>query len=134
MPIIRGRLIETDISVDISMNNPEGVYIADIIKSHISREPILRYTILFLKEILRNNKLNSAYNGGMSFFMLFEIVFFFFQKKLLILNSQYELNFGNFLIDFFKFYTKEFEHTIYGISVLNGGKTYLKNANFQFNL
>ena len=134
VPIIIGRLIETNISVDISMNNPEGVYLAEIIKSHISSEPILKYTILLLKKILTNNKLNVVYNGGMSSLMLFEIVFYFFQQKVLTLDTQYELNLGNFLIDFLKFYTKEFDHTIYGISILNGGKTYLKNANFQYNL
>ena len=134
VPIIKGRVKNTDISVDICVNNTQAVYIAETIKGNIKHEPLLQYTIILLKKILKNYQLNEVYRGGMSSFMLFEMVFFFFQKKILTLESQIDLNLGNFLIDFLDYYANKFDNRTMGISVLNGGKTYKKNGRFAHNL
>ena len=133
VPIIKAKLLETNINVDIGINNIEGIEIADIIFGHVSNEPILKYTILLIKELLRINQLNESINGGMTSLMLFEIVFYFFQETIKIKEKENEINLGSFFLSFLKFYSEEFKYQEYGITIFRGGKKYYKNMKYNMN-
>lgn len=132
--IIRGKVKETDISVDICLNNADAIFMADTIRGNIKHEPLLQYTLILLKKILKDHKLNESYNGGMSSFMLFEIVFFFFQKRIRTLKTKYDLNLGTFFLELLDFYANEFDNSEKGISVFNGGEEYYKDSRFGYSL
>lgn len=133
VPIIKAKVLETNVHVDVGINNIEGIEIADIILCHVSNEPILKYTILLIKEILRINQFNESINGGMTSLMLFEIVFYFFQETIKIKEKVNEINLGSFFISFLKFYSQEFKYQEFGISIFRGGKKYYKNMKYNMN-
>lgn len=131
IPIIKiEKKTENKIKVkfDISLNNRSGLEIASIIKEHVDKEPVIKYSMLYLKTLLKKNELNETYTGGMGSFLLFHLVFFYFQtiyefNKNNKRNS--EIGLFNFLIGFLYFFGIHFDNDIYGISILNGGYSFL---------
>lgn len=146
VPIIKTTHKATMIKIDISVNKKNGIEAAEIIKGIITIEPILKYSIIFIKEILRRSNLNNASFGGMSSFLLFSIVFFYYQRCInkdrldfdtestssdWIIIDSYEDNIldnlGTFLIGFFKYYSTELKERKYAICLNTGGIEIAKN-------
>ena len=90
---------------------------------HVTEFPLLRYIIMFLKQLLRCNSLNNNISGGLSSFMIFHFVFAYFQrfckqKFNLIINinqsndKMYKkiselISIGEFLISFLNYFGRE---------------------------
>ena len=121
------------IQVDISIGHPEGILSTNIIKETIKKKPLIKYSLLFIKHLLKVYKLNETFKGGMSSYLLYHLVLFYFQK---VYNEEMKkigislndnnfndsvLNLGYFLKGFFKFYSKDFDNSCQGISIKNGG-------------
>ena len=139
VPIIKITLKNTGIKIDIGINNIEGIEIAKVIRKHVTKEPILKYIIMIMKEILMQNNQNEVHNGGMSSFMLFHLVFYYYQqtfykdKKTKIEQEMIQrTNLGSFFLGFLKFYS-EFDIKKKGISILKGGHLYSPNQKFALN-
>lgn len=132
--IIKLKFFETDINVDLCLNNTNGLDIAKDIKYFISNEPLLRYTIVFIKELLRLSGLNEPYKGGMSSFMLFELVVHFYQEVIKQIKGESSscLNLGSFFINLLEYYIN-FNNSEKGISIVNGGNVFNKYNKYCYN-
>ena len=123
VPIIRTYFKETKIKTEICVNDYNAYKTAQMIKMHITEIPLLRYIIIFLKQLLRCNSLNNNISGGLSSFMIFHFVFAYFQrfcrnKFNIIINIKQSndkiykkiselISIGEFLISFLNYFGRE---------------------------
>jgi len=91
VPILKTICSITGISVDISVNRQNGFQAASLIRKILEKYKVLKYTIIILKILLKKNKLNKSYTGGMSSFLLFHLVYFFFIYKFNKKNENYTI-------------------------------------------
>lgn len=85
----------------------------------------MRPLIYLLKYFLKQRKLNESFTGGISSFLLFNLLFSYIQyvKKE---NSKSEYSLGHLLVGFFQFYAFDFNYEQVGISIRYGGYFYKK--------
>eukprot|EP00340_Litonotus_pictus_P011694 CAMPEP_0170535868 /NCGR_PEP_ID=MMETSP0209-20121228/101835_1 /TAXON_ID=665100 ORGANISM="Litonotus pictus, Strain P1" /NCGR_SAMPLE_ID=MMETSP0209 /ASSEMBLY_ACC=CAM_ASM_000301 /LENGTH=403 /DNA_ID=CAMNT_0010837175 /DNA_START=1613 /DNA_END=2824 /DNA_ORIENTATION=- len=110
VPILKAIINETSINVDITVNRTNGYKTKDDVMRVLHRVPSMRKLIYVLKYFLRQRQLNDAYSGGVSSFLLFNLVYAFFCyyiKSQLLLSTELEiesLSLGHLLLEFFEFY------------------------------
>jgi non-canonical poly(A) RNA polymerase PAPD5/7 len=110
----------------ISANRKNGYEAKKVIKNVLENFPFMRPLIYVLKYFLRQRKLNESYTGGISSFLLFNLLFSyiqFFVKE----NEKKEWTLGNLLVGFLQFYAFDFNYEQVGISVRYGGYFYKKS-------
>lgn len=93
--------------------------------------PSIRPIVTLLKYYLRLRGYNETFTGGMSSFLLFNL-FWAYLQHLAYKYVDYELelmDYGKLLIGFFEYYIFDFNHLTHGISLRNGGFTFLKKDN-----
>lgn len=111
-----------EINIDISFQNIykkkiiPSVLIVNYIKTSLNFVPGGKKIILILKKLLHNRNLNSYYNGGLSSFSIFLLVFSFFKYRISIKVNIKNDNFGLFLIQFLDFYS-QFDFSKFGIDI-----------------
>jgi non-canonical poly(A) RNA polymerase PAPD5/7 len=108
--------------------------IKDIIDDFTFIKPI----IILLKFFLRQRDLNETFTGGISSFLLFNMVYAYLQYLLRDKNQSEEkmnnMNLGSFLLGFLKFYGFEFNYKELGISIRDGGRFFKKyERNYPYN-
>ena len=123
--ILRGTCSKTKIDFDISIDNELGVMAGYEIKDIIEKHPIFKPLILFIKSFLKLYNYDCTYKGGISSFLLFNLVYIFYiyKKKDLdihILHKEQSEQLGYLFLHFLEFY-KDFKHKIYGIILDNDG-------------
>ncbi len=123
VPIIKLQLKATKINMDISVDRKNGYDAKRIIKKSLNDFHALKPLIYLLKYFMRQKKLNETFSGGISSFLLFNLVLAFLQYKNKTENGP-GLNLGQILVDFFQFYGFEFNYDEIGISVRYGGFFY----------
>jgi non-canonical poly(A) RNA polymerase PAPD5/7 len=132
VPIIKLQLKETKIFLDISVDRKNGYDAKRVIKRSMNDFHALKPLLYVLKYFIRQKKLNETFTGGVSSFLLFNLVLAFLQYKNKIAYSNInnynsnQLNLGQLLVDFFQFYGFEFNYDEIGISVRYGGFFYKK--------
>ena len=131
VPIIKLQLKETKIFLDISVDRKNGYDAKRIIKRSMNDFHALKPLLYVLKYLIRQKKLNETFTGGVSSFLLFNLVLAFLQYKNKTEISNFnqnsnQLNLGQLLVDFFQFYGFEFNYDEIGISVRYGGFFYKK--------
>ena len=124
IPIITGTCYETGIRFDISYNKKEGFETAKKIRNIIEKNKIIKQAMIILKILLKNNKLNETYEGGMCSFLLFHLVYYFYIKE-----DSY-LTISQFLFSFLEFYGKEFDYRHLSLSIKKK-KTILKKNGYE---
>jgi non-canonical poly(A) RNA polymerase PAPD5/7 len=88
----------------------------------------MRPLIYVLKYFLRQRKLNESYTGGISSFLLFNLLFSYIQYR--VKNKEMEnITLGHILVGFFQFYAFDFNFEEVGISIRYGGYYYKKSEN-----
>ena len=134
VPIIRATLKETKISIDISANRKNGYEAKKVIKKTLEDFPFIRPLIYVLKYFLRQRKLNESYTGGISSFLLFNLLLSYVQyvvKNEDKINSETRggkfLSLGHLLVGFLQFFGFDFNFEEIGISVKYGGYFYKKS-------
>ncbi len=134
VPIIRATLKETKISIDISANRKNGYEAKKVIKKTLEDFPFIRPLIYILKYFLRQRKLNETYTGGISSFLLFNLLLSYIQhvvKNEDKINSETGgekfLSLGHLLVGFLQFFGFDFNFEEVGISVKYGGYFYKKS-------
>lgn len=111
-----------DIHIDISFQNIfnkkiiPSLLIVNYIKRYLKIVPGGRNIILIIKKYLYNKGLNSYYNGGLSSFSIFLLVFSFFKYRFSLNIKIKNDNFGLFLFQFLEFYS-QFDFTKFGIDL-----------------
>ena len=125
IPLLKITLKENFVSVDISFNVIDGCKAIEPIKELLKKYPQLRPLVLTIKAFLRQRKLNETYKGGIGSFLLIVMIVGFLQyqsKK----KKLKEMNLGELLIGFFRFYGSELNHEQLGISIIGEGSLYKK--------
>ena len=130
VPIIKFDHRETGISVDIVVNNNDGIVTGKLIQRYIREYPPLRPLIFVLKLFLSQRKLNDTYKGGIGSFVLSVMIVSFLQQRQKILSyqqiSQASWNLGSLLMEFFRLYGISFDYEEVGISISQGGSYFQK--------
>jgi len=92
----------------------------------------MRPIIYVLKYFLRQRKLNQAFTGGVSSFLLLNLVLGYIQHS----NKSDEnknISLGHILVGFFQFYSFDFNYEKVGLSIRHGGFFFKKedrNCNY----
>jgi non-canonical poly(A) RNA polymerase PAPD5/7 len=87
----------------------------------------MRPIIYVLKYFLRQRKLNESYTGGISSFLLFNLLLAYVQYLSKENNFTEKINLGNILVGFLQFYGFDFNFEDVGISVRYGGYFFKKS-------
>ena len=129
VPIIRATFKNTKINVDISANRKNGYAAKKVIARILKCYPFLRPLIYLLKYFLKQRKLNETYTGGISSFLLFNLLLSFIQvrKKEMLNENDQDLSLGHLLCGFLQFYCFDFNYDNVGISVRYGGYFFKKS-------
>ena len=81
VPIIRATFKNTKINVDISANRKNGYAAKKVIKRILNCYPYIRPLLYILKYFLKQRKLNETFTGGISSFLLFNLLLSYIQVK-----------------------------------------------------
>jgi non-canonical poly(A) RNA polymerase PAPD5/7 len=131
IPIIRA-VSNNKINIDISVNKSNSIQARDDINKILHNNPHLIPIICLLKYFLKQRGLNNTYTGGVSSFLLFNMVYAFnnyYRKKTIkpfVLLS-------TFLIDFLSFYGYDFNYKSIGISIRDNVYFFKKSSNNKNN-
>ncbi len=116
------------------MNRKNGFEAVSTIKRVIEDFPAVKPIIILLKFYLRQKNMNETFTGGISSFLLFNLVYAYLQFIVREDKSEVCENLGLFLLGFLKFYAYEFNYRELGISLREGGCFFNKeNRNFPNN-
>jgi DNA polymerase sigma len=128
VPIIKANLKSTNVNIDISVNRKNGYQTQKDINLILNHTPCIREIIYVLKYYLRQKKANEAFTGGISSFLLFNLVYAFisYYIKSTTLELKY-ITLSHLLIGFFNFYGVEMNYYEIGISIRNGGFFFKRN-------
>lgn len=124
IPLVKFTDKRTNISVDVSFDQPSGPPAAVLMKTYLNAMPVLRPLTFVLKYFLAARSLNEPYSGGVGSFMLQLLIVAFLQhRERVALNyrQQTVYNLGLLLVEFFKFYGLDFNYFTTVISVRNDG-------------
>lgn len=119
VPLIR-TIFQSKVRIDITVNRSNGSQAKDWIIQVLNKAPHFRILILLLKYFLKQRDLNNAYTGGLSSYVLFNMVYVFinfFNKN--VKSSQTTL--AHLLLSFLKFYGTTINYSKVGISIIEGG-------------
>jgi non-canonical poly(A) RNA polymerase PAPD5/7 len=92
----------------------------------------MRPLIYVLKYFLRQRKLNESYTGGISSFLLFNLLFAYIQYTTKENDSSIK-TLGHLLTGFLQFYSFVFNYEEVGISIRHGGFFYKKSERLDNN-
>lgn len=95
-------------------------------KNILNDFPILRPLIYVLKYYLRQRSLNETYTGGISSFLLFNLLFSYIQYISKENKHTQDLTLGHFLVGFLQHYAFDFNYDQVGISIRFGGYFFKK--------
>jgi non-canonical poly(A) RNA polymerase PAPD5/7 len=124
IPLVKFTDKKSNISVDVSFDQPSGPPAAVLMKTYLDAMPVLRPLTFVLKYFLAARALNEPYSGGVGSFMLQLLIVAFLQhRERLAFNYRKHTvyNLGLLLVEFFKFYGLDFNYFTTVISVRNDG-------------
>ncbi|KAJ3299752.1 hypothetical protein HK104_007206 [Borealophlyctis nickersoniae] len=112
VPVLKFIERTTRIRVDITVNTQNGISSSSTIRQWIEIYPPLRPLSLVLKQYLFQRGWNEAYSGGISGYLLVNLLVFFFQQQADLLPTNFAALFEAFL----RFYGNGFDYKRFGIS------------------
>ena len=128
VPIIKFIDKATEVKVDISFNQMGGIKSAQMILRFIQQYPLLPPLAMVIKQFLTQRQLNEVYYGGINSYSLLLMIVSFLQLHPRKQATDSNANLGVLLIEFFELYGRNFNYMKVGISVLNGGCYFPKEA------
>jgi non-canonical poly(A) RNA polymerase PAPD5/7 len=131
IPLVKFTHASTNISVDVSFDQPSGPPAAQLMKRYLEALPPLRPLTFVLKYFLAARCLNEPYTGGVGSFLLqLMIVAFLQHRERDAVNYQRPsvYNLGSLLLEFLELYGIEFNYFTTGISVRYDGFFFPKGA------
>lgn len=129
VPIIKFVTRHGRFSVDVSVNQNNGVAAGKIIKNFIRELPALRALVLIIKSFLNQRSMNEVFTGGLGSYSIVCLVVSFLQMHPKIRRGEIdpEKNLGTLVMEFFELYGLYFNYQEVGISLRDGGSYYNKS-------
>lgn len=128
VPIIKFIDKATEVKVDISFNQHTSIHSFQFICHCLQQFPLISPLAMVIKQFLNQRQLNEVYYGGINSYSLILMLVSFFQLHPRNQSSEPTANLGVLLTEFFELYGRQFNYTKVGISVLNGGYYFPKEA------
>ena len=131
IPLVKFTHATTNISVDVSFDQPTGPPAALLMKRYLEALPPLRPLTFVLKYFLAARGLNEPYTGGVGSFLLQLMIVAFLQHRERDAVNFKRLgvyNLGALLLEFLQLYGIEFNYFSTGISVRYDGFFFPKGA------
>uniref|UniRef100_A0A6V0BPQ8 Polymerase nucleotidyl transferase domain-containing protein n=1 Tax=Pseudo-nitzschia australis TaxID=44445 RepID=A0A6V0BPQ8_9STRA len=131
IPLVKFTHAPTKISIDVCFNQKGGPQAAALMNQYMEALSPLRPLTFFLKKFMASRGLNQPYTGGVGSFLLQMMILSFLQhRERDCFNnerpSQYSL--GALLVEFFEFYSTDFNFVLTGISVRFDGFFFPKGS------
>lgn len=131
VPLVKFTHAPTNISVDVCFNQKTGPQAAALMHQYMEALPPLRPLTFVLKKFMASRGLNQPYTGGVGSFLLQMMVVSFLQhrerdSRLNRTPSVYNL--GALMVEFFEFFSTDFNFVLTGISVRFDGFFFPKGA------
>lgn len=126
-------IVSKPINIDITLwtESHNGPPCVDLVKSYLAESQLIEPLILVLKSMLKEWGFNDAYTGGLSSYALFLMIVSFLQEKKKP-TSRAEVNLGETLLDFLRFYA-QLDINQYAICCRMPGETTEKANIYQNN-
>ncbi|KEP65401.1 UNVERIFIED_CONTAM: DNA-directed DNA polymerase [Hammondia hammondi] len=128
VPICRFVDTETNLPVDISLDQPSAVLTSLYIRLQLLRFPLLRPLMLLNKTALKLWRLNEPFKGGVGSYLLFVMTLSFLQLNPRLydrrMSQRYSL--GHALFEFLHHYGVAFHYPTVGLSVRDKGRLFPK--------
>lgn len=115
VPLIKFTYKDTNIPIDITINQESGLETILLVKPILQTNSLVRNLIIFIKCLLRQYSLNDASMGGLSSFVIFHMVYTYAQifEHSFKLQTSRLLSF--FFIGFLKFFSCEFDYNNFAL-------------------
>ena len=131
IPLVKFTHASTNISVDVSFDQPSGPPAAQLMKRYLEALPPLRPLTFVLKYFLAARCLNEPYTGGVGSFLLQLMIVAFLQHRerdSVNYKRMGVYNLGSLLLEFLELYGIEFNYFTTGISVRYDGFFFPKGS------
>jgi DNA polymerase sigma len=119
-PIIKGTEFPFGFSVDIALNNHNGVMNIERHHNYLSMFPCLRPLLMFLKCFLYQNQLGEPFSGGVGSNTLIQMIVSIIHSA----PGHVRLSAGAMLLAFFRCFGETFNYVVTGITTRNGGRLF----------
>ncbi|KAH8116996.1 hypothetical protein DFH11DRAFT_1578575 [Phellopilus nigrolimitatus] len=128
VPIIKFVTTYGRFSVDISLNQTNGVQAGKMINRFLDEFPALRALVLVIKSFLNQRSMNEVYSGGLGSYAIVCLAVSFLQMHPKLRRAEIDpaRNLGVLVMEFFELYGKYFNYSETGISLRHGGSYFSK--------
>ncbi|CAL1705450.1 unnamed protein product [Somion occarium] len=128
VPIIKFQTRHGRFSVDMSINQVNGIAAGKIIKHFLRELPALRPLVLIIKSFLSQRSMNEVFTGGLGSYSIVCLAISFLQMHPKIRRGEIDptKNLGVLMMEFFELYGCYFNYEEVGISLRDGGSYYNK--------
>jgi non-canonical poly(A) RNA polymerase PAPD5/7 len=131
VPLVKFTHAPTNISFDVCFNQLTGPQAAQLMHQYMEALPPLRPLTFVLKQFMASRSLNQPYTGGVGSFLLQMMIVSFLQHRERDAFNQRKpslCNLGALLVEFFEFYSTDFNFILTGISVRFDGFFFPKGS------
>ena len=128
VPIIKFVTRHGRFSVDISINQMNGIKAGKMVKRFLDHLPALRALVLIIKSFLSQRSMNEVFTGGLGSYSIVCLAISFLQMHPKIRRGEIDpsRNLGVLVMEFFELYGCYFNYDDVGISVRDGGSYFNK--------
>ncbi|EJF66211.1 hypothetical protein DICSQDRAFT_152192 [Dichomitus squalens LYAD-421 SS1] len=134
VPIIKFVTAHGRFSVDISVNQGNGVDTGKMVKQFLRELPALRSLVLIIKNFLSQRSMNEVFTGGLGSYSIVCLAISFLQMHPKIRRGEIDpsKNLGVLVMEFFELYGSYFNYQEVGISLRDGGSYFNKRQRGWF--
>ncbi len=128
VPIIKFVTTHGRFSVDISINQGNGVTAGKMVKQFLEELPALRSLVLIIKSFLSQRSMNEVFTGGLGSYSIVCLAISFLQMHPKVRRGEIDpsKNMGVLVMEFFELYGCYFNYGEVGISLRDGGSYFNK--------
>ncbi|KAH9917444.1 uncharacterized protein B0H18DRAFT_938513 [Fomitopsis serialis] len=128
VPIVKFVTTHGRFSVDISVNQINGVAAGKMIRHFLQELPALRSLVLVIKSFLAQRSMNEVYTGGLGSYSIVCLAISFLQMHPKVRRGEIDpsKNLGVLVMEFFELYGCYFNYSEVGISIRDGGTYFNK--------
>jgi len=128
VPIVKFVTTHGYFSVDISINQQNGLEVGKVVSGFLSEMPALRALVLVTKAFLSQRSMNEVFTGGLGSYSIVCLAISFLQMHPKIRRGEIDpsRNLGVLVMEFFELYGLHFNYHEAGVSLRDGGTYYSK--------